>query len=161
MWKDIEGYEGLYQVSKFGEIMSFYFGETILTPILNNNYLSICLCKNKIKKIFRIHRLVAIAFIPNLKNKKTVNHKNGIKIDNWTGNLEWATHNEQMIHSVNNKLNPRGEKVGTHKLTKEQILEIRKKYKWYECTQIMLAKEYNVSRQTIYQILSRRRWNDI
>lgn len=107
-FKDIPGYEGKYQVSNLGKVKSLPkkrgFGkgytckELILKPSLNMGYPAIVLC-NGINKLITIHRLVAITFIPNPKNKKTVNHKNGIKTDNQVDNLEWATQLENNLHS--------------------------------------------------------------
>lgn len=67
-------------------------------------YLRITVSKNKKRKSFFVHRLVAKAFIPNPENKPTVNHKNGIKTDNRIENLEWATYQEQKKHAIENNL---------------------------------------------------------
>ena len=111
-WKDIIGYEGLYQISNKGRVKSlgnkFKRKEKILS--LNQNpegYVNVGLHKNGINKKYSVHRLVANAFINNPYNKKQVNHINGIKNDNSINNLEWCTNKENMEHCVKKGLRNR------------------------------------------------------
>ena len=90
IWKDIEGYEGLYQISNMGRVKALKKG-IIRKPRLGRGYLYLNLCKNGMKKTFKIHRLVAKAFIPNPQNLKCVNHKDENKLNNVVYNLEWCT----------------------------------------------------------------------
>lgn len=102
IWKDIKGYEGLYQISDLGRIYSIARKNTkggILKGSKRNGYKTVVLWKNGKYKTYQIHRLVAENFIVNHKNKETVNHKNGIKTDNRAENLEWATQSENIIHA--------------------------------------------------------------
>lgn len=94
-WKDIEGYEGLYQVSNYGRIKSLgneaTRKEKILKPNLSGaGYYQVGLCNNGIRKLFYVHRLVAEAFIPNPNNLKEINHKSEDKTLNTVENLEWC-----------------------------------------------------------------------
>ena len=96
IWKDVEGYEGLYQVSNLRQVKSLNYRRTGKERILrqyNNQYgyLYVDLCKDGEKKCCRIHRLVAQAFIPNLKNLPEVNHKDENSLNNCVNNLEWCT----------------------------------------------------------------------
>lgn len=100
IWKDIEDYEGYYKVSTLGKVKSIKFGrEKILkVSISEQGYRHVQLTKGT-EKNFRVGRLTAIAFIPNPENKRTVNHKNGIKTDDRVENLEWNTHGENLLHA--------------------------------------------------------------
>lgn len=94
IWKDIKGYAGLYQVSNFGRVRSLPRMGTkggLLKLLLSGGYLAVNLYKNGKMKAMLVHRLVAIAFIPNPHNYSEVNHKNEIKTDNRVENLEWCT----------------------------------------------------------------------
>lgn len=121
-WKDIKGFEGLYQISNYGNIKSLgrkyeYIGknqfektfkttrmhkEQLIKQIINaKGYYQVCLRKKYKKKNFLVHRLIAEAFIPNPENKPTINHKDGNTLNNSLNNLEWATMKEQINHSIN------------------------------------------------------------
>lgn len=98
-WKDIEGFEGLYQVSNLGRIKSFCKStkyncpdEMILKPsIANSGYCQVTLYSKPLKKKFLVHRLVATAFIPNPNNLPQINHKDENPLNNNCANLEWCT----------------------------------------------------------------------
>ena len=103
IWKDIEGYEGLYQVSNLGRVKSLgrkvkkingkmNVCEKILKPGIGNGYKKVSLWKNNSSKMFLIHRLVALAFIPNNENLPIVNHKDENRLNNAVDNLEWCTY---------------------------------------------------------------------
>ena len=120
IWKDIKGYEGLYQVSNLGRIKSLDRKARIqngayrqvkgrIVPIRKGektNYPFVGLTKNHKSKMLRIHRLVADAFIPNPNNLPQINHKDGNKTNNNVNNLEWCTPSENCLHAY---------RVGLHK----------------------------------------------
>lgn len=99
-WKPVEGYEGLYEVSNTGLVKSLKRGR-ILKPTTTKvgkgggGYLFVGLYKNRKQKFFKVHRLVATAFIPNPENKYSVEHWDANKTNNHVDNLCWATHSEQ------------------------------------------------------------------
>lgn len=116
IWKDIEGYEGYYQISNLGQVKSLSresknrcgkitLKEKLLKSYLNNQkYVNVNLYKYGKRKSFKVHRLVAIHFIPNFENKLEVNHIDGDKSNNCTNNLEWCTAKENTQHAHKNGL---------------------------------------------------------
>lgn len=115
-WKDIKNYEGLYQVSNLGNVKSLERNksngkgsvktkEKILTQDITNwGYYRVALYKDGIRKYYKVHRLVAEAFILNPNNKEQVNHIDGNKLNNNVNNLEWNTRIENMNHARINGL---------------------------------------------------------
>lgn len=108
IWKDIQGYNGKYQVSNLGNVRSLKWNNTnqtrLLTPFMNGGYLRVGFRVNKILHNHLIHVLVAKAFIPNPHNKSIVNHIDGNKLNNNVNNLEWVTSSENAKHAVKNNL---------------------------------------------------------
>jgi hypothetical protein len=103
-WKPIIGYKNIYKISDIGRVKSLSRKGMTTEKILRNGksalgYSYVILSKNGNKKHHTIHRLVAVAFIKNLKNKPCVNHMNGVKADNTVENLEWCTHSENQLHA--------------------------------------------------------------
>ena len=106
--KDIIGYEGLYKVSQNGIVYNKKMKALKQSKSASGmGYFQVSLCKKGFVKIFSVHRLVAINFIPNPQNKKVVNHINGIKTDNRVKNLEWCTFAENQTHSIRVLGNPK------------------------------------------------------
>lgn len=114
-WKDIAGYEGLYQVSNLGNIKSLArykknrgvmqeVKEKILkqTPDMVG-YVKVHLSKEGKSKCFCVHKLVALAFVPNVENKPHINHIDENKSNNRADNLEWCTATENNNYGMHNK----------------------------------------------------------
>ncbi len=119
-WEAIKDYEGMYEISNFGRVKSLarevmreykdrksnyiFIPEKILRQnnLQTGGYCAVNLCKDGNHVSMKIHRLVAIAFIPNPENKPEVNHKRGVKTDNHRTELEWSTKSENITHSFNN-----------------------------------------------------------
>lgn len=172
IWRDIEGYEGLYQVSNLGSVRSLdridsigrHRKAKILKPSFSRGYPYVNLCKKSKMQFYRIHRLVAIAFLPNPENKEEVNHIDGNTRNNCVDNLEWVTHSENIHHaSKTNLFNmPKGESHWRALLTNEEIKSIRKEYIYCsrEHNTRSLAKKYGVSHRTIVFIVNNKTYTD-
>ncbi len=111
IWKPVNNFEGFYEVSNYGRVRSIErvvehqrYGKMLVSAKLlkpwNNmhGYCNVNLMKDGERKVFKVHRLVAEAFIPNPENKYAVNHKDGNKENNHYLNLEWCTKSENELH---------------------------------------------------------------
>lgn len=180
IWKDIEGYGGMYQVSNHARIRSFKRHNEDGTPVIlkpwqkRKGYFCIGLSKNSKSRRFRRSRLVAKAFVPNPENKPQVNHIDGDKTNDLPYNLEWVTESENRQHAWDEGLHKmtdeikkkigdanRGEKCASSKLTEKDVIEIRYRYKNTEVYQRELADDYGVSQSAIGFIVNNKRWTHI
>ena len=110
VWKKVKGYEGIYEVSNYGNVKRVsgitgvntkYLNGYYLKPLDNGKgYLRVKLTTNNKSKRIMLHRIIAEAFIPNPDNKPVVNHINHNIVDNRINNLEWCTQSENVLHAV-------------------------------------------------------------
>lgn len=160
MLKPIKGYEKLYSATEQGLIYSHKSKRFLKLIQEKNGYNTVTLYKNNKGKKTLVHRIIAKTFIDNPLIKPMVNHKDLNKQNNCVSNLEWVTAQENIIHATNNGIRC-GENNGNSKLTKNDILDIRSKYKFREYTQEMLSKEYGVQKTYISRIIRRIVWKQI
>lgn len=165
IWKDIQGYENLYQVSNLGRVRSLThidsLGRTkygkVLKPCFDgkSNYLHVGLKG----KCVNVHRLVAEAFIDNPHNYDEVNHIDENKTNNCVSNLEWCTHKYNNNYGTKPLLS-RGNNNPQCKLSENDVLEIRKRYKPHskDGNAKVLAEEFGVSHYYIYNLVRNDRW---
>ncbi len=166
IWRWIAGYENLYQISNYGRVKSFQNGKVkILKPKCHTGgYLQVNLYdKDSNLTTFKIHQLVAGAFIPNPENKPTVNHKYGMKFDSYFENLEWATQSENQQHAVDTGLAKSGENCSYAKLIKGNVKFIREHYipRHPEFGAAALARRFNVSRSVIQDVIKGKSYKNI
>lgn len=138
IWRDIpiDKYKGRYMISNFGDVKSLAKtwighngcvrtkGDSILRKLqTGKGYHSVILFLNGESKQFKVHRLVATAFIPNPNNLPQVNHKDGDKTNNHVSNLEWCTQSENMTHAFNTGLN--APLKGKHHYSARRVIDTR------------------------------------
>jgi hypothetical protein len=178
VFKPIENYEGLYEISNFGRVKTLYkkryhtilhtkkimireYPEKIMSlQIDKGGYLRIHLRKigNK-SKLFGVHRLVAQAFIPNPNNFPFTNHiDNNVKNNN-VDNLEWVTAKSNSNHMILCNRQIKGEQVNTSKLKENDVREIINLGNKF--TQTQLAKKFGVTQTVIGGILRNESWKSI
>ena len=161
---DIPDFE--YKISNLGRVWSIRRNRFLKERISNCGYARVALAKNGTYKHLSIHRLVALAFIPNPENKPEVNHKDGNKLNNHVDNLEWNTSSENQKHAFKNGLQKTskgiskgvGSKNPKAKLTEAQVIKIRESdlNKKYE-----LAIAYSVTPNLISQIIRGKIWKHL
>lgn len=154
---DIDNYEGYYQVSNLGRVKSlerrvknypsgtrFIKSAPLKTRVGTTGYLTVDLCKKGRASKYKIHRLKAIAFIPNPKNYPQINHIDGNKLNNDLSNLEWCSSASNILHAYS---------CGLHKskLSAEYVEEILNGYP--EISIPKLAMKYNVSNTAIWYVI--------
>jgi NUMOD4 motif/HNH endonuclease len=176
VWLPVNGYEGSYEVSNLGRVKSIdrsfkntrgeqrtYKGIDRAIRFNRGGYAVVGLRDRKKKlRLCTVHRLVAIAFIPNPGNKPQINHVDGGKTNNVASNLEWATGSENTKHAYATELaiGSKGTKNGQVKLTPELVLK-GKKLRELGWSYAAIAPEVGVSEKTIYKAINGLTWKHL
>lgn len=140
-WKQIPGYEGIYEVSDEGRVRSaknkttnsVLHGERKWQQRIlkqksdKNGYKRVSLWKNKMVKDFLVHRLVAMTFIEKVDGKDIINHKDGVQWNNNVSNLEWCTYKENNAHAVENRLNCHADPIILFNIVSKEVCYFKSK----------------------------------
>jgi hypothetical protein len=171
-WKPCPGFEGWYQVSDLGRVRRVtrgkgtYFGRIRNARPTSKGYLLVNLYKAGKQYARTVHRLVALAFIPNPLSLPEVHHVDEIKAHNWADNLEWLSKPEHAKKTFQSGLKPSGETHGQAKLTWEQVTKIRSRYlpglnSRQRGNGALLAKEFGVSQTAVLLIVNGKTWKSL
>lgn len=164
-WRPVVGWEDRYAVSDWGRVKRVAGGQGARKghirklSICKQGYKYVGLQHNKYRKTYKVHRLVAAAFIGPCPDGHEVNHKNGVKDDNRPANLEYVTPLQNTRHAMGvlGRIGPRGERSSGSKLTEKQVIDIRVSLNkgGQVCA---IANEYGVSRMCINRIKYYKSW---
>jgi hypothetical protein len=176
IWKDVEGYEGRYQISNHGRVKSLKrkgrSRDTILKGAIKKlacgkrTYRYFHLSNGDESNVIYAHRLVGLHFVANPHGYKYINHKDCDMLNNYYKNLEWCTQKHNIRHAFKNGLmqydliteEEKQRRLENRKFTKvtyDEFVEIKEKYKTGDYTQYDLADEYNKDQSTISRLLKR------
>ena len=167
IWRPITGFPG-YEVSDLGRVRSTVTrligpqGSLVLKASPNDKgYLHVSLCRQPGRTTRKIHKLVAEAFLGPRPPKHDINHKDGNKTNNQVGNLEWISRSGNCKHAYRLGLsNSKGERCPSHKLTEEQVREIRMRRQQGE-TFSAIAGDFGVTNSAICNVCTRRNWSHV
>ena len=158
VWKQIENHPN-YSISNFGNIRNDNTSK-YLSKILNNGYYAFSFCYSRTnRKTIRLHRLVAMAFIPNPNNLPNINHIDGCKTNNHYSNLEWVNQTENIKHANRTGLHKpkKGIGNGKSKLIENDVKIIRERLSNGDRV-VDIAKDFSTTTGAIYGIKQGKSW---
>jgi len=156
-----------YSISTRGRVKNIKTGKILVWFLAGDGYPTVGLYnKDGVCKLRPIHRLLALQFIPKIRGKRHVNHKDGNKLNFKLSNLEWCNESENVRHAYANNLignlnTRRGKDNHLSILSEEEVAAIKKEYRIGEIGQRPLAKKFGMSRGAIRSILKNRSWRHI
>jgi len=165
-WKEIDLFDKLYSVSDTGLLRNNKTNKILKQTIHKTGYYCVTVKpygRNGKQKCFRVHREVALAFLPKSEEHTQVNHKDGNKTNNHVSNLEWCTGSENILHAIKTGLMKvrRGSDVRCSKLNVELIKKIRQEYKETKITLRELGKKYGVAHNTLCNAINKVNWKNV
>lgn len=164
-WKrvKIDGFITSYVVNMNGEIRHIYTDKVKSAHKNQSGYLMVNIYYNHSWHLVSVHRIVALMFIPNPLNKPEVNHIDGNKLNNSVSNLEWVTHQENVIHATKTGLNPVrvGFNAANNKYTESQISNVIKMLKKDPSNMSKISRKTGIPIDTVFLIKSGRRYNEL
>ena len=148
-WKSIDGFEGFYEVSNFGNVRSLNYHNwgivKNLTPTIDRyGYERVCLCKNGKQFNRLVHRMVATAFIGNPDNLPQINHLNEIKTDNRAENLEWCSAKDNVNHGTRNERMSKSKRNTNCRAIVQSDLQGKEIRKWVSFMEVNRVLGYDV-----------------
>ena len=172
-WRDVVGYEGLYQVSSLGRVKSLERyckhpngGDKIVRGRLlssrnNTGYQKVALCCDGVPRNVTVHKVVCAAFIGEKPKGFQVRHLNGVPTDNRAVNLVYGTAAENAADRVTHGTNAQGVSVGSAKLTDAKVLEIRRLLAESDLTQTEIGEMFGVEASNISAIKLWKTWKHL
>jgi DNA-binding XRE family transcriptional regulator len=175
IWKQVPEYPD-YEASSLGNIRSldkivpkwnapFYRkrkGKILKKSIGTNGYYYISMYKDKKQKSFKVARVIAQTFLNNPRNLPEVNHINSNRTDDRVQNLEWCNRSQNMKHAFDKGFAcQKGEKNGYSKLSKKEVIEIKRLHSIGDYKQKELAKIFNISKTTIHNVIKGKTWSHL
>lgn len=160
VWIPVYGFEDCYEVSNMGEVKNK--AGMILKPASNRGYKHIALSKNKVPKTVYIHRAVLESFCgpPPFEGAEAC-HNNGIKDDNRLTNLRWGSRKENSEDRARHGTEHFGTGRVISKLTENDVIDMRNRYRNKTASTYSLAKEYNLSTNTIWSAVTGKTWKHV
>lgn len=175
VWKPVQGYEGIYEVSNLGRVRSLdrftrnrwgtlrpVAGAMKVPQVKREGYCYLNLYSERKARPMYVHRLVALAFLPNPDDLPQVNHKDGDKANNAVTNLEWCSKSDNCQHAIDEGLyeQARGESSGSAKVTESDVIEMRRL--WASgMLQKDIAARFGIGRKAVTKIVNRQRWKHV
>lgn len=160
-WRPVPGFSRSHRVSSFGVVVNLITGHRLAATAVKGGYLSVSLALNGVHETRRLNVLVAEAFHgPRPSPEHEARHLNGIKTDNYEGNIAWGTALENAEDRERHGMTARGERQGLSKLTEDDARAIKAELASDECRPVaVIAAEFNVSRGQIYNIKNGLSWS--